>query len=497
MVARKFLLSKSVAAAIFVAVFNVGSANGNWLPWRSEAQLDAISLKEFESFWVDASDVLANLDSYDKLWIKPHSCVWSECTVDDTDDNYMGDNRDGDEQWYQYRTQGFCANAAYSLYGQKKEDEVFPSFLGCTRRHFINSFFTYGGADNLLQSVGETPVAYTYDDYDNDGNGNANDDDSTGLTANAVCVEIDYEAGDDDSDDDSDDENNGGGSNDKSGSNDNDGYSGTLGCGPNGEYLISAFQSSSCDGNYFAGVVNEFEEYNEQHNSIGCHNIYEKDNEVSVENVTMLLSNSWSCDLRLYPDGCPDPYGKKEKYNFAIRTVVHGGNPKRAYRNMLLKAPLHIASWVLLVVTILIFFLTYLVKNESRAIESKGGKNTMGYLRCIGEDIAISWGHFCEWVSEKWRTFVALTGMKWNGMIGRTSTEDDRFYNEDEDCGAVGGENSYVKVDENLDNKPRVGLHRSATASGGIESVASGSLDKDDKDKSEKPESDISKSRTW
>ena len=30
----------------------------------------------------------------------------------------------------------------------------------------------------------------------------------------------------------------------------------------------------------------------------------------------MLLNNSWSCDLRLYPDGCPDPYQLKEQYDF-------------------------------------------------------------------------------------------------------------------------------------------------------------------------------------
>merc|ERR1719343_1278272 len=93
----------------------------------------SVSLNELQSFWVDAMDVVEDLDSYAKLWIKPHSCVWSECAVDDTDDGYMGDNRDGDEQWYQYRTQGFCANAAYSLYGVKKSQQLIPSFTGCSR----------------------------------------------------------------------------------------------------------------------------------------------------------------------------------------------------------------------------------------------------------------------------------------------------------------------------------------------------------------------------
>ena len=121
----KDLLFKVVTTSIVLFFVNAASVDANWSPWEDSISDQAVSLKEFQSFWVDAIDIVSNLDSYEKLWIKPHSCVWSECAVDDTDDNYMGDNRDGDEQWYQYRTQGFCANAAYSLYGQRKNDKFF------------------------------------------------------------------------------------------------------------------------------------------------------------------------------------------------------------------------------------------------------------------------------------------------------------------------------------------------------------------------------------
>ena len=134
-------LSMKAALALFAANAAAVSADSS----------SSVSLQELESFWVDAQDVIDDLDSYAKLWVKPHSCVWSECAVDDTDDGYMGDNRDGDEQWYQYRTQGFCANAAYSLYGVKHVDAWIPS-ISCSRSHFINSFFTYGGADTLLKA---------------------------------------------------------------------------------------------------------------------------------------------------------------------------------------------------------------------------------------------------------------------------------------------------------------------------------------------------------
>jgi len=375
---------KVVTSTTALFLVNTASVDASWGNGNSDG---GISLSEFRSFWVDAIDVVTDLDSYDKLWIKPHSCVWSECAVDDTDDNYMGDNRDGDEQWYQYRTQNFCANAAYSLYGVKKQDKLFSSFGGCTRRHFINSFFTYGGADNLLKSIGETPVVYSSDgDNDDDGDGEDND----GSSSNGACVEIDYDGSDDYVSNTDDGEDDGEDDNENSGSNDNDGYSGALGCGADGNYIIAAFQSSSCDGNYFAGIVDYFEDYNDQHNAIGCHKIYQNSGEVSSENVITLLSNSWSCDLRLYPNGCPDPYGKKERFDFAMRTVAHGGNPQRAYDNMVLKRPLRVLSWTLLAVTIMVFVLTYLVKNETRARRSKGGKNVMGYLQCLIEDVAMA-----------------------------------------------------------------------------------------------------------
>ena len=386
------MLVKIVAA---LSIFHTAGVGATWVPWGEDADEDAVSMTEFQSFWVDSYDIIDNLSSYDKLWIKPHSCVWSECAVDDTDDGYTGDNRDGDEQWYQYRTQGFCANAAYSLYGRKKSESLFPSFSGCTRGHYINSFFTYGGADNLLKAVGKTPVVYSNDGY---GNNNDDNDDSYGTSANAACVEIDYQ-GDDNSMSYNDDANNDGNNNrDLSGSNDYDGYSGTLGCTADGKYAFAAFQSNSCDGNYYAGIVDNFRKYNSQHNSVGCSKVYDGKN---TENILMLLKSSWSCDIRLYPNGCPDPYGKKKQFDFAIRTISHGGNPRRAYKNMVLKRPLHVTSLVLLVITILISVLTYIIKNKSRAIQSKGGNNLQGYMLCLKEDCHLAWYNLLLWIKSK------------------------------------------------------------------------------------------------
>jgi hypothetical protein len=280
----------------------------------------------------------------------------------------------------QYRTQKFCANAAFSLYGQKRGHKGLFSLFSCSQRHFINSFFTYGGADSLLKAIGETPIVY-YEDGDQDDNSN---DENGGTSANAACVEIVYEGGDTDTEDDEDDEDN-----DNEGSQDNnDGYTGTLGCATDGSYVIAAFQSSSCDGNYFSGTVDDsFTDYNEQHSSIGCHEIYKYGNEASVESVIALLENSWSCDIQLYPNGCPDPFGQKEKFDYALRTVAHGENPTIAYQNMMITNPLHIATWVMLALTTIIFIIVYIRKNKKRIL-------SRGYYHVLKEDIINGWEAF-------------------------------------------------------------------------------------------------------
>lgn len=248
--------------------------------------------------------------------------MWSECAVDDTDDAYLGDNRDGDEQWYQYRTQNFCANAAYSLYGRKKGEGWSFGSGGCSRKHYINSYFTYGGADTLLTNLGVEPEIYY--------GGNDEDGDNDSSSSNAYCVELEDYANEEEDAEEEEEER-------KlkrrlSGSQDNGGYSSTLGCSENGDYVISVFESNSCDGNYFLESLDTIDSYNYQH-AIGCQQIMKSDGgDVSVEVITQLLSNSWTCDVRMYPRSCPDPFGQKANWEYALRTAARGGNAMWAYK---------------------------------------------------------------------------------------------------------------------------------------------------------------------
>jgi len=329
--------------------------------------------------------------------------VWSECTIDETSEDQTGDNRDGDEKWYQYRTQNFCANSAYSLYGQKRHSIL--NFKGCSERHYINSYFTYGGADTLLKAVGITPIIY-----------------NDGSESNAVCYgdmgdgsgdEEEEEAEEEEQNDDQQDgEADNGNVNQANGQNannnngdvaqrqrhrrriaegkNNGGHMSTLGCDAKGNYIMGLFNSETCDGNYFISQLNSFDEYNDDFN-IGCTNIWKRSSgsssgyteggSIAGSELYELLTNSWTCDIRLYPNGgCPDPYGRKKAHDFALRTASHGGNAHLSYLNSSLRRPLRILSGILIGLSLLLLLISYFVKRQKGTQRSATSPDKGCYL---------------------------------------------------------------------------------------------------------------------
>jgi hypothetical protein len=272
---------------------------------------------------------------------------WSECAVDNNDDD--GEGRDGDEQWYLSRTQDFCANVAFSLYGIPQGHF---SLLSCSRGNYINSFFTYGGADTLLRSLGKTPPVY-YDGQYVNGYYNPN---YGSNTSNADCVV------------------------------DQDAYlSSTMGCSTGGSFAMATFEGEYCHGSDFYDIIDPLDRYNNQMNRIGCQKIWGRGLR-SKGTAKMLLRNSWSCDLDLYPNNaCPDPYGQKARYDYALRAVSHGQSPTWAVTNMKLKRPLRIMSWCMLSLGIFFLIFGYNVQNRARMAMNGGGLK--GFFRVLSEDI--------------------------------------------------------------------------------------------------------------
>lgn len=204
------------------------------------------------------------------------------------------------------------------------------------------------------------------------------------------------------------------------GSQDDDKVVSSMGCDEDGNYIIASFNANSCDGNYFLKVIDTFPKYNKQHQSLGCHKIYSGNgNTYAIE---YLMSNAWSCDLDLYPNGCPDPYGKKSGWDFALRTVANGGNAQLAYRNMMYKRPIRVLSFFLAFLAFATIIFGYKVKNRDR-IKSKGGK-VLGYLRCLWED------------------FLHVLVIAKEAVVGYIREQLEKAHNEKEDESTIGDEST-------------------------------------------------------
>jgi hypothetical protein len=282
-----------------------------------------------------------------------------------TDSMHTGDFRDGDGQWYKFRTQGFCANAAFSLYGVKKGHVG----SGCSGKTYINSFFTYDGADMLLNAVGKSPEIYWGDAVNQDIRSLQNNDkddeyqyrepnNDFNYGGNAYCVTMDDGFGD-------------GGRELNSGDNYNDGYSSALGCNSHNHYIMAGFKGSACDGNYFLKSLDSMSTYNSAMNEIGCHAIWSNSgaDDYSNEAVYKLLKDSWACDYRLYPNECPDPYGEKKRYEHALKTHSNGGNALVSFHHYGAAKPMQTTSWVFLSFAAALFGYSYYLKNQ---IANKG-----------------------------------------------------------------------------------------------------------------------------
>jgi hypothetical protein len=289
----------------------------------------------------------------------------------------------------------------FSLYGIRKEEEKHNNnnrrvrdWRGCSRKHFIDSYFTYGGADVLLQAVGIQPDVYysnrnyAYQDgqrvledaaaaNDDDAAAVANDDaaaaaendddDSYTVTSNAECIQVDgsdvthYHS--------SNNNNNNNNGQERQQEQEEYTYMSTMGCSrttttptttttnaAEATFVMARFEADTCDGNKYLDTLDAMDSYNAQHDSIGnCHRIWDaqwtdtnnNNNSNNNSSIFYLMQNAWTCDFALYPDGCPDPYGQKAKFLHALQIAARGGgNAQLSLRNMNAKRPLRIISVV-------------------------------------------------------------------------------------------------------------------------------------------------------
>mmetsp|Transcript_1755 Transcript_1755/g.2449 ORF Transcript_1755/g.2449 Transcript_1755/m.2449 type:complete len:496 (+) Transcript_1755:218-1705(+) len=342
---HQLIVSTVLALVVGTAI---AEKDGNAYPWGTNPNVQA------QMYWRDASNILEDLDQFESLFIRVHGCVWSpyyDADAHDDDDNTDDDGdeaaRDGDENWYLYRSQSFRANTAFSLYGNLKGD-MRPG-RHCSKATYINSFFTFEGAAKFSELFG------IYDDL-----------------ATSECVEVEE------------DSNSGSGDRIRrrlSGSGD-DGYSATMGCSAYGDFEWAEFANGYCDGHYYMNATDTMQSYNKKMlgGNFNCRKVYSRwrniqgrnledaagdddgaaanDDAAAAaddayvaddyaaygdDNVTyvdddeyggnyssigeLVLASSSACDINQYPNGvCPDPYGLKVAYQRAMENARTGRN---------------------------------------------------------------------------------------------------------------------------------------------------------------------------
>jgi hypothetical protein len=304
------------------------------------------------NYWADSINVIQDLDQFSALYIKSHGCVWSPNAANFDDD---GENRDGDENWYQGRTAEGAANVGFALYGLQKGS---LSLRGCSKATYINSFFTTAGVDALVAALGlstgdDSSGAYCSSYYGNNNNNNNN-------------RQLGSESGD----------------------NNNQGQSSTLGCTSDGSFATAVFNGDYCQGLYFVNTTSDgtYDSYNRlSSNKMDCTRIWNGNSKTTDSGYNSMaeevLSNAQACYLEMDPY-CPDPNGMKSEYTKYFSMAESGRSVVFQSRY---QGPLKILSYLALLVGLALASFAYFIRNQDR-IRSKGGSKIKGFALCATED---------------------------------------------------------------------------------------------------------------
>lgn len=275
--------------------------------------------RRFPGYQGAEADVLNGIDSgeYDAIYVHYHGCVWSEFGDGYGCGDNGGDNNGDDASWYLGHTQCYRANVAYSLYGIRSDDKKrkHPRNICQKRRYFINSFFSNNGVDHFSNTVGlanggDASSYCTVEESDDDGNNNENDGDQQrehGSTINANA------------------------------------HSYTTYCNAQGKFVTAQFGGAYCSDKSSLVRTDSLNALNNELDNVGCLLVYSKDQDAESNeegeggqgedgdgeerrlgrklkdqndgSLSDLLAYSSVCSLVEYPQGCPDPYGAKKRFD--------------------------------------------------------------------------------------------------------------------------------------------------------------------------------------
>jgi hypothetical protein len=298
----------------------------------------------------DAAAVMDNLLNYSKLYVTYQNCAWSPYTANNNN-NACGN---GGDYWYMGLTECFRSNVAYSLYGVLKDQED----TGCNKKTFINSFFTTSGIDSFTSYMTTAGITFSADadgayvtsacTVDNSNNNNGqNQDDGSSSTGNNVKINAMSTS-----------------------------YG--VGCADKSKgFEMKKYGGAYCDEREVREVTDAMDTFNSEMSGVQCIAIYdaaaEADNNNQNNNggsASDILAYSEACNVMLFPDQCPDPYGKLRS---ASRASAHTMSVNSHPRREMVKT---VFSWLLMGFGILLIAASAMVYfRKMKAMESSKDPN--------------------------------------------------------------------------------------------------------------------------
>lgn len=298
--------------------------------WRTDANRDDTYYAEGvvnpntahnAMYWKEPSNVLQDLDQFDKLYVQYHECAWSEILQ-------QNNNGGGDESdtWYLKSVPRVGAQVAYSLHGVLKGHRD----RGCSKATYILSAHTSSGITgftNVLANLGVEGFTAVQNnggegDHQENNNGNgqvtSNCQSQEGQQQHRFLNEGQQQQGD----------------NQKYYYEYNADQTSVGAICQNKRFVQAQISGSSCSGTV-QEVVDELTDFNALlSNQAKCVQIYARGDSYSQQqdgqqqqqqeggdgSPLALLQNSYSCWYQ-QPD-CPDPYGKQRKYQQAVERAT-------------------------------------------------------------------------------------------------------------------------------------------------------------------------------
>lgn len=261
----------------------------------------------------DASDVINNLDNYDKLYVSYQNCAWAPYGDQGNNDNNNNNNNknngntcgvqgNNNNYWYMGMTECLRAQVAYSLYGVKKGEED----KGCGKGTFINSFFTKEGLEYFVESMATAGVSFSETDDQDEITSDCQQVENNNNNGRKVAeqADVDYTA-----------------NNQKI----NEGVTSMgVGCSDK-NFALKTYQGAYCDSLSGSEITDTMSTFNKEISQVKCILIYDASASAAAEDdgndqnnnnnnndgsALTVLQYSQACDVRMFPKQCPDPHGK-------------------------------------------------------------------------------------------------------------------------------------------------------------------------------------------